>query len=70
MGEWKAQISLRVRQALRAELEEFAAQEKRKLGNITELILEWGFEQLKTAGSTDRLLKSKILTGRSGSKDR
>jgi hypothetical protein len=70
MGEWKAQISLRVRQALRAELEEFAAQEKRKLGNITELILEWGFEQLKTVGSTDRLLKSKILTGRSGSKDR
>ena len=70
MGEWKAQISLRVRQALRAELEEFAAQEKRKLGNITEMILEWGFEQLKTAGSTDRLLKSKILTGRSGSKDR
>ena len=60
MGEWKAQISLRVRQALRAELEEFAARERRKLGNITELILEWAFEQLKTAGSTDRLLQYKI----------
>ena len=60
MGEWKAQISLRVRQALRTELEEFAARERRKLGNITELILEWAFEQLKTAGSTDRLLKYKI----------
>lgn len=60
MGEWKAQISLRVRQALRAELEEFAARERRKLGNISELILEWGFEQLKAAGSTERLLKYKV----------
>ena len=60
MGEWKAQISLRVRQSLRADLEEFAARERRKLGNLTELILEWAFEQLKTAGSTDRLLKYKI----------
>jgi hypothetical protein len=60
MGEWKAQISLRVRQALRAELEDFAARERRKLGNITELILEWGYEQLKAAGSTERLLKYKI----------
>lgn len=60
MGEWKAQISLRVRQALRAELEQYAARERRKLGNITELILEWAFEQLKAAGSTERLLKYKI----------
>jgi hypothetical protein len=67
MGEWKAQISLRVRQALRAELEEFAARERRKLGNITELILEWAFEQLKTAGSTERLLKYKIRPSGSSS---
>jgi hypothetical protein len=60
MGEWKAQISLRVRQALRSELEQFAARERRKLGNITELILEWAFEQLKIAGSTERLLQYKI----------
>jgi hypothetical protein len=60
MGEWKAQLSLRVRQALRAELEELAAREKRKLGNVGEVILEWGFEQLKAAGSIDRLLKYKI----------
>jgi hypothetical protein len=60
MGEWKAQLSLRVRQALRAELEEFAAREKRKLGNLGEVILEWAFEQLKAAGSTERLLKYKI----------
>jgi hypothetical protein len=60
MGEWKAQISLRIRQALRAELEEFAAREKRKLGNIGEVLLEWSFEQLKAAGSIDRLLKYRI----------
>ena len=60
MGEWKAQISLRVRQDLRRELEEFAAKERRKLGNLAELLLEWGFEQLKAAGSVDRLFKFKI----------
>lgn len=60
MGEWKAQVSLRVRQALRAEMEEFAAREKRKLGNVGEVLLEWSFEQLKAAGSIDRLLKYKI----------
>ena len=57
MGEWKVPISIRVRQALRAEMEEFAAREHRKLGNLGELILEWGFTQLKVAGSTSRLLK-------------
>ena len=67
MGEWKAPISIRVRQALRAEMEEFAVREHRKLGNLGELILEWGFTQLKTAGSTDRLLKVALtpLVGKS-----
>ena len=60
MGEWKAQLSLRVRQALRLEMEEFAVKEKRKLGNVGEVLLEWGFEQLKAAGSIDRLLKYKV----------
>ena len=60
MGEWKAPLSLRVNQALRAELEEFAAREKRALGNLGVLLVEWGFEQLKVAGSTDRLLQSGI----------
>ena len=59
------QLSLRVRQALRAELEQFAARERRKLGNIGEVILEWAFEQLTAVGSTERLLKYKIpLRGR------
>jgi hypothetical protein len=60
MGEWKAPVSLRVRQALRLEMEQFAARERRTLGNVGELLLEWAFEQLKTAGSTERLLKFKI----------
>ena len=60
MGEWKAQISIRVRQDLRTELERFAVRERRKLGNIGEVLLEWAFEQLKAAGSTERLLTYKI----------
>jgi hypothetical protein len=70
MGDWKAPLSLRVRQALRAELEEFAARERRSLGNVGELILEWGFEQLKAAGSTERLLESKICTADAPSRRR
>ncbi len=68
MGEWKAQVSFRVRPALREELLAFAAQEKRSLGNLGELILEWGFEQLKALGSTNRLLKSRVRTARSKQK--
>src|SRR5882762_4971472 len=60
MGEWKAQLSLRVRQALGAELEEFAAREKRRLGNLGELFLEWALEQLKAAGSTQNLMECGI----------
>lgn len=60
MGEGKAPLSLRVNQALRVELEEFAAREKRALGNLGVLLVEWGFEQLKVAGSTDRLLQCGI----------
>lgn len=60
MGEWKAQISIRIRQDLRSELEAFAARERRKLGNIGEVLLEWAFEQLKVAGSTERLLKYRV----------
>ncbi len=60
MGEWKAQLSLRVRQDLRRDMEAFAERERRKLGNVGEALLEWSFEQLKVAGSLDRLLKYKL----------
>jgi len=65
MGEWKAPLSLRVTQALREEMEQFAARERRTLGNLGELLIEWAFAQLKVAGSMDRLLKV-ALTPRSG----
>jgi hypothetical protein len=60
MGQWKAPLSLRVRQELRAGLEEFAARDKRTLGNLSEVLLEWSFEQLQLAGSTERLLRYRI----------
>jgi hypothetical protein len=41
-------------------MEEFAGREGRALGNLGEQLVEWGFGQLKVAGSVDRLLKYKI----------
>lgn len=60
MGEWKAQISIRVRQELRREMEEFAYKERRKLGNLGELLLEWAWAQLQIVGSSERLMKFRI----------
>lgn len=60
MGEWKAPLSLRVRQELRRDLEQAAAQERRSLGNLAELLLEWACAQLRVAGSLDRLLKVQL----------
>lgn len=67
MGEWKASVTLRIPPSLRVELEAYAAREQRTLGNVGALLLEWGFEQLKAAGSTARLLKYKVRRpGRDG----
>jgi len=63
MGEWKAPLSLRVRRDLRAGLEEVAARDKRSLGNLGEVLLEWSFQQLQLAGSTERLLKCSVHLG-------
>jgi hypothetical protein len=60
MGEWKAPLSLRVRQQLRTGLEEAAARDRRTLGNLGEVLLEWSFQQLQVVGSTERLLKYKV----------
>ena len=60
MGEWKESVTLRIRPALRAELVQFAAAERRSLGNLGATLLEWAFEQLKVAGSMERLLQYKI----------
>lgn len=60
MGEWKASVTVRIQPALRAEILQFAVRERRSLGNIGATLLEWAFEQLKAAGSTERLLQYKI----------
>lgn len=60
MGEWKAAVTLRIPPALRIEVEQFAGRERRSLGNLGAVLLDWSFEQLKVAGSVDRLLKYKI----------
>ena len=60
MGEWKAPLSLRIPQDLRREMEQFAAKERRTLGDFGRLLIEWGFEQVKAAGSLDRLLKYQL----------
>ena len=70
MGEWKAQLSLRVRQALREDLEAIAAHEHRKLGNLSELVLEWGYEQLKEAGNIERLLQCRLRSRRASATKR
>ncbi len=57
MGEWKAPLSLRVRQRLHHELEDAAARERRTLGNFGELLVELAFERHKEAGSTEKLLR-------------
>jgi hypothetical protein len=51
----RVNVSLRLRRDLRAEMIMFAEQEKRSLGNLGAILLEWSFEQLKAAGSTTRL---------------
>jgi hypothetical protein len=60
MGEWKAPLSLRIRQEFRRELEEVAARDRRTLGNVSELLLEWAYDQLKIAGSLERLLNARL----------
>jgi len=67
MGVWKSSVTMRIRADLREELVGFAAREKRSLGNVGALLLEWAFEQLKVAGSTERLLKCKIRAPRAHS---
>lgn len=55
MGEWKISVTLRIRGDLRTEMIAFAEREKRSLGGLAAILLEWSFEQLKAAGNTTRL---------------
>ena len=60
MGEWKTALSIRVRRSLKDDLQKIADREYRKLGNLAELLMEWSYEQLIAAGSTEKLLKYKM----------
>jgi hypothetical protein len=51
---------MRIRPEMRDELVALAVRERRSLGNLGALLLEWGLKQLKIAKSTERLLKCKI----------
>lgn len=60
MGVWKTTVTMRIQPDLKDELVKVAAREKRSLGNLGGILLEWALEQLQSVGSTDRLLKSNI----------
>jgi hypothetical protein len=70
MGESKAYLSMRVRHALRDALQKVADREHRKVANLSEVLMEWSFEQLEAAGSLERLLKSKVRPSRGHRKER
>jgi len=59
MGEWKFQVSVRVKEDLRRELETGAGREHRTLGNLGGPLMEWAFEQWKAAGGSKQLLRFK-----------
>jgi hypothetical protein len=68
MGEWKTQLSIRVSQDFRRAFEAFAEKERRKTSAMADIVLTWAFEQLKAAGSIERLLKYQL--GNRGNKTR
>lgn len=57
VGIWKVGCSIRLRPEFKAILEECAQRERRSFGNLGAVLLEWALEQLKAAGSVQRLLK-------------
>ena len=59
MGEWKVNLNLRISVQRRTQLEEIAARERRTLGNLGYLLVEWASDQLRAAGSTEKLLRRK-----------
>ena len=64
MGEWKTQLSLRITVQRKTQLQEIADREKRSLGNLGYLLVEWATDQLIAAGSTTKLLHRKAAIPR------
>ena len=59
MGEWKVSLTLRITAQYKAQLQELANREKRSLGNLGFLLMQWATDQLVAAGSTTKLLHRK-----------
>src|SRR6267154_6362192 len=59
MGEWKVNLNLRIDVQCKARLQEIADREKRSLGNLGYLLMEWATDQLVGFGSTEKLLRRK-----------
>lgn len=60
VGQWSAPLSFRVRRG--RELEEAAGNERRRLGNLSALSLEWACEPFNVAGRIDRLSSVDLTT--------
>jgi len=62
MKKLKVPLCLSVHELVWKGLNEAADGERKKLSQITELLFEWGVAQLKTAGSTLRLLNFSLTS--------
>ncbi|HEV2297656.1 MAG TPA: hypothetical protein VGR72_03970 [Candidatus Acidoferrales bacterium] len=60
MDKLKAPLSVSVREVVWMGLKEIAERERKKVSEITELILEWSVERLVEVGSTNQLLRCVI----------
>lgn len=56
--EKRVNLGFKVKPALRTALKKHADREKRSLGNLSEVLLEWAYEQLKRAGHTIELMEN------------
>jgi hypothetical protein len=61
MDERKMNIASACVADLRAEMIAFVERERRSLGNLAVILLEWSFEQLKAARSTTRFRRKEAL---------
>lgn len=50
--EKKVNLGFKVRPSFRAALTKQAQREKRSLGNVSEVLLEWAYDQLQRSGDT------------------
>jgi hypothetical protein len=58
MGEWKSQVTVRVRQTLWAEIAEFAAKERRTMSNVSEVLSERSTGPTKESWHDCQLLRT------------